>query len=267
MNFSNVPRTTHVHHHQQQTQAQQPHYYGTPFTSTQQQQQQQRQPQQMWSQSSQQYSYAYQQPQQQMYGQQHQQPLQTQQPSIQTRTPSKVPSTTAGGWPVSLQGYVEKALSVCKTQADRQFTEKYMNETINKAKRDQTLWEIDWSKVPLPPIPSSQTAEAQQQVSATVSTSGTMQRQLQTTPSGSAVPSATIDRRYSYQQQQPQPQQMPAQVSSVPKSPISVKKRQRQEFLQQRADVAKTATGQNGGSRTKKSKRYVPPPPPLPHQY
>lgn len=88
-------------------------------------------------------------------------PMQQQQQQIQA--PSSVTSTNPNEWPMSLQKYAEKALSVCKTQADRQFTGKYVNEIIAKANRDQTLWSTDWSNMPLPPIPSLRSGEAQQQ--------------------------------------------------------------------------------------------------------
>lgn len=77
--------------------------------------------------------------------------------------PSGVSSTTPNEWPISLQKYAEKALSMCKTQVDRQLVGKYVNEIIVKANRDQTLWSTDWSNMPLPPIPSLRSGEAQQQ--------------------------------------------------------------------------------------------------------
>ena len=54
------------------------------------------------------------------------------------------------GWPKTLRMWVERAFTVCKSDAERSFVEKNLRARIGRANETNTLWSTDWEREPLP---------------------------------------------------------------------------------------------------------------------
>ena len=66
------------------------------------------------------------------------------------RWPRVIQQNPSDDWPPALRKWIERAFSPCKSQAQRMCVEKNLRETIERARREGSLWRTNWDKQPLP---------------------------------------------------------------------------------------------------------------------